>query len=381
MNASTLFDGPEPRSLADCLSDIADVRTGPARRHELLDILVIACCTYLCGGETFNDMELFGQAAQEWLGTFLALPNGIPSHDTFNRVFQSLSPGQFQECFIRWMQGVRKGAEQEVVALDGKALRRAAHTGGMPHMVSAWAVHNGLVLGQMRVFDKSNEITAIPELLRRLELTGCIVTIDAAGCQRRIAREIVEADADYVLALKGNQGTAHEEVKTFLDDAILHTPQILAFHEEPDKGHGRWEIRRCWQTDHVEWFADRKAWENLTSVGVIESVRTVKGVASTQRRYYLSSLTPDAARLSRAVRSHWEIENKLHWVLDVQFGEDQCRARTGFAAENLATLRHLTLNMLRGDLTSKHSIRSRRKLAGWDRAYLVRLLGFSPRPS
>lgn len=376
MNAS-----PRPGSLVEEFSEIVDSRDGPALRHKLMDILVIACCTFLCGGRTFTDMEMFGTVAEEWLRTFLELPNGIPSHDTFNRVFQSLAPAQFQECFTRWMQGIRLAVPEEVVALDGKALRRAARDGGIPCMVSAWASHNGLILGQLRVRDKSNEITAVPELLRRLELAGCIVTIDAMGCQRAIAREIVDADADYVLALKGNQGTAHAEVKAFLDDAILNTPDILDFHENIDKGHGRVETRRCWQTDRLAWFADRGAWEKLTSVGVIESVREIKGVATTDRRYYLSSLGTDASRLSRASRSHWGIENKVHWVLDVQFREDDCRARSGFAAENLATLRHLVLNTLRADTSRKASLRAKHLVATWDRSYLLHLLGLPPAPT
>ena len=372
---------PPSVSLVEEFSEIVDARCGPALRHKLIDVLVIACCTYLCGGESFTDMEMFGKATEDWLRSFLELPNGIPSHDTFNRVFQALAPSQFQACFARWMQGIRLAVADEVVALDGKALRRAARQGGVPCMVSAWASHNGLVLGQLRVEEKSNEITAVPELLRRLELAGCIVTIDAMGCQRKIAREIVDADAQYVLALKGNQGMAHEEVKAFLDDAILRTPAILDYHETTDKGHGRIETRRGWQTDRLEWFADRRAWEGLRSVGVVESVREVNGVATTDRRYFLSSLTPDAQRLVRVTRAHWGIENRVHWVLDVQFGEDQCRARSGFAAENLATLRHLTLNMLRGEKSRKLSIRAKRILAGWDRPYLLKILGIPATPS
>jgi predicted transposase YbfD/YdcC len=268
--------------------------------------------------------------------------------------------------------------DEEIVAMDGKALRRAGKNGKIPHVVSAWAVRNGLVLGQVRVPEKTNEITAVPELLRALELAGCIVTVDAMGCQRQIAREIVEADADYVLALKGNQESVHEEVRTFLDDAILHAPKTLGFHETVEKDHGRIETRRYWQSDQLDWFADRSRWESLRSVGIVESVRDIKGPSQTERRYFLSSLPLDAPRFARAVRGHWSVENQLHWVLDVQFGEDQSRVRTGFAAENLATLRRLALNLLKRETTKKRGIKGKQKNAGWNHAYLLRLLGVTP---
>jgi predicted transposase YbfD/YdcC len=370
MNATT-----KSLCLVETFAEIIDQRDGPALRHKLRDIIVIACCTYLTGGKTFTDMESFGIGMESWLRTFLELPNGIPSHDTFNRVFQFLDPKQFGECFVRWMQSIRLPVHGEVVALDGKALRRAARDGSIPCMVSAWSSHNSLVLGQLRVREKSNEITAVPELLRLLELAGCIVTIDAMGCQRSIAREIVDADADYVLALKGNQGTTHAEVKTFLDDAILNTPECLSYSEETDNGHGRIETRRCWQTNQLVWFADREDWEKLTTIGVVESVREIKGQTTTERRYYLSSLAPDAKRLAQAVRLHWGIENKVHWVLDVQFREDDCRARNGYAAENLATLRHLVLNILRADTTRKGSLHTKMYRAAIDCSYLLHLLG------
>ena len=363
------------RSLLEHFQGMDDPRINRTRRHELIDILVIAVCTLLCGGESFNDMEDFGHAKDEWLRTFLKLPNGIPSHDTFNRVFAALDPAQFLDCFLAWTQSMRKVVDEEIVAMDGKALRRAIREGGIPYMVSAWAVNNGLVLGQVRVGEKSNEITAVPPLLRALDLAGCIVTLDAMGCQKKIAREIIEADAEYVLALKGNQETVHEEVRTFLDDAIVHTPDTLDYTETVEKDHGRLETRRYWQSDRLEWFADLPKWEGLRSVGVVESIRELKGITQTERRYFLSSLPLDAPRFARAVRSHWGVENSLHWVLDVQFGEDQCRARTGNAAENLATLRRLALNLLKRDTTKKRGIRGKQKNAGWNHRYLLHLLG------
>lgn len=366
---------PNPASLIEAFGTVPDPRINRTRRHELIDILVIGVCTLLCGGVTFNDMETFGYAKEDWLRTFLKLPNGIPSHDTFNRVFSAIQPALFLECFLRWTEGLRQVVSEEIVAMDGKALRRAVRNGSIPYIVSAWAVRNGLVLGQLRVEEKTNEITAVPQLLRVLELAGCIVTVDAMGCQRQIAREIVEADADYVLALKGNQETVHAEVKAFLDDAIANTPKRLDDYQTVEKGHGRLETRHYWHSEDLDWFADLHKWEGLRSVGVVESVREIKGVVQSERRYFLSSLPCDAKRFAHAVRSHWGIENQLHWVLDVQFGEDQSRARTGFAAENLATLRRLALNLLKNEKTKKRGIKGKQLLAGWDHSYLLRLLG------
>ena len=376
-------------SLMEHFESLSDPRVNRTRRHELIDILVIGLCTLLCGGEGFNDMEDFGRAKREWFETFLSLPNGIPSHDTFNRVFAALDPRQFLECFRRWTESVRQAVDQEIVALDGKALRRALNSDqSLKYVVSAWAERNRLVLGQWKVADKSNEITAVPELLRVLELSGCIVTLDAMGCQQQIAREIIESDADYVLALKGNQGTVHEEVKAFLDDALAQRrarrPQgaklpraaaPLAIHETVEKDHGRIEIRRYYQSDQLEWLADRADWEGLKSVGMVEAIREVGDQRSVERRYYLSSLPLDVEVFARAVRGHWGVENQLHWVLDVQMREDQSRARTGYAAENLATLRRLALNLLQRDQTKRRGVRAKQLNAGWDHAYLLRLLG------
>jgi len=261
------------------------------------------------------------------------------------------------------------------VALDGKAVRRALNRGEEARViVSAWATESGLLLGQRKGRNKSNEITAVPELLRALELAGCIVTADALHCQKDIAQEIIEADADYVLALKGNQGTAFSEVKSFLDDAIQRNQGHLVFTETVGKEHGRHEVRRYWQTEKLAWFADRAAWAGLRSVGVVEARRTVHGPASVARRYYLSSLPADAAQFARAVRGHWGVENGLHWVLDVVFGEDQSRARSGHAAENLAAPRRMAVNLLRRDKTCQRSIKGKLMRAAIDPDYLKRIL-------
>lgn len=364
-------------NLITIIREIEDPRMERTRLHKLEDILVIAICALLCGAESFEDMEIFGEAKEEWFGTFLELPNGIPSHDTFGRVFAAMDPEKFLEAFMRWTQSLREALSGEVVSIDGKALRRAIDKGQSPKViVSAWAAGNGLVLGQRKVEDKSNEITAVPELLRSLELAGCIVTLDAMGCQKQIAREIIDADADYVLALKGNQGTAHEEIRSFLEDAIAGKDPSLAYWESLEKGHGRIETRRYWQSDRIAWFGDKAAWDSLRSVGVVEATREIDGKISTERRYYLSSLTLDAQRFGHAVRSHWGVENQLHWVLDVVFNEDQSRARTKHADENLATLRRWSLNLLKADkLLAKRSLKGRRKNAGWDNSYLLHLLG------
>ena len=266
-------------SLIEHFKDLPDPRVQGRVDHDLIDVLIIAVCTLLCGGTGFDDMADFGQAKQEWFQTFLTLRHGIPSHDTFNRVFAALKPAAFLDCFLRWTHSLRESVAHEIVALDGKALRRAGRRGQPARcIISAWAQSNSLVLGQFKVADKSNEITALPQLLRVLELAGCIVTVDAMGCQQTIAKEIIEADADYVLALKGNQETVHAEVKSYLDDALVQRaapappgkakpPAELAYTETVEKDHGRWESRRYWQSGRLGWFADRAKWEGLRSGG------------------------------------------------------------------------------------------------------------------
>ena len=384
------MQNPHPKlSLIEHFKDLPDPRVERTKDHDLIDLLVIAVCTLLCAGESFNDMEDFGHAKHDWFKTFLTLRNGIPSHDTFNRLFAALDPKQFLDCFLRWTQSLRQVVAQEIVALDGKALRRALNADqSVKYVVSAWAESNGLVLGQLKVSDKSHEITALPQLLRVLELSGCIVTVDAMGCQKKIAKEIIEADADYVLALKGNHETVHEEAKTFLDEIVAETSKPrpvgaklskaaanLAVLETVEKDHGRLETRRYYQSAEVSWFADRAQWEGLQSVGMVEAIREISGARTVERRYYLSSLPLGVETFARAVRGHWGVENKLHWVLDVCFREDQSRARAGYAAENLATLRRLALNLLRREKTKKRGIKGKQLNAGWDHAYLLRLLG------
>ena len=376
MNTTPFCGGghPGPACLKDCLMLVIDPRVDRTRMHNLGDILVIAVCCMLCGGESFYDMEDFGLAKEEWFRTFLDLPNGIPSHDTFNRVFAALDPDKFNACFLKWTEGLRTTVDGDIVSLDGKALRRAAGGAGIPFIVNAWSSSNGIVLGQVKVDDKSNEITAVPELLDALLLKGCIVTLDAMGCQRKTAAKIVGAGADYVISLKGNQETLHAEVAAFLEDAAARDPQELDRFETVEKGHGRIETRVCSQSGRLGWFADLDQWQGLKSVFMVDSVRKIKGASTSERRFFISSLPVDARKALGASRSHWNVENQLHWRLDVQFNEDQCRARTKNAAENLAILRRIALNMLNGEKTKKRGVKGKQKNASWNHDYLMKLL-------
>ena len=291
----------------------------------------------------------------------MTLPNGIPSHDTFNQVFGLIRPAEFTERFHAWTEHLRQAVAGELIAIDGKTLRGSrAKAHGPLHVVNVWAATNRLVLAQLAVADKSNEITVVPQLLRALELTGYIVTVDAMNCQKNIAKEISEADADYVLALKGNHGTLHAEVQSFLDDA--HTRGFRdvphQFVETVDKEHGRLETRGYWITEAIDWLADQSQWEKLRSVGMVERRQEVNGQVQIDRAYYLSSLPAEAGRFAAAVRGHWGIENGVRWVLDVQMNEDRCRVRNRNAAQNLATLRVLCLNVLRQDTQQKCGIRA-----------------------
>lgn len=361
---------PSPERLKELMGGLEDPRVEGRSLHRLETILVIGLATVLCGGEHFTDMERFGTAKKDFFGRYVDLSQGVPRHDTFQRVFEALNPEELAGLLVRWT-GPTTG---DVVAMDGKTVRASKRQGESAiHLISAYAKERGLVLGQVAVEDKSNEIVALPGLIRSLDLADCTVTVDAMGCQRQIAREIHEADADYVLALKGNQGTAHEEVAAYLDDALGRGE--LPVHQEVDKGHGRLETRRYVQSDRLDWFADRGKWENLQSVAMVEAVRETSQGTSRERRYYLSSLPLDLPRLAHAVRGHWSIENNLHWVLDVTFGEDRCQTAHRTAVQNLGVLRRLALNLLKQD-PLKDALRGKRLRAGWDNNYLAKLMKF-----
>ena len=350
------------------------------RRHKLLDILVIAICAAIAGADGWEHVELFAETNEEWLRGFLELPHGIPTRHTFSRVFAALDAEQFQMCFVQWIQAVDKVTEGQIIAADGKALRRS-HDRSLGkkalYMVSAWASGSGLVLGQRKVDDKSNEITAFPELLDMLEIEGCIVTLDALHCQTETARAIIEKQADYVLPVKENQPRLLDSLQLLFDDPEEMRWVECDHHRTVDKGHGRIEIRECWTSSDPEYLrhiATLAEWKGLRSIAVVQAVRRLGEETTTTRRYFISSLESDAKQLLLAVRTHWGIENKVHWVLDIAFREDDCRIRKGNGAENFAVLRHIALNLLRREKTAKRSLKGKRMKAAWDKDYLLKVL-------
>jgi predicted transposase YbfD/YdcC len=372
---------------------LQDPRVERTKLHQLLDIVTIAICAVICGADDWSEIELFGHSKREFFEQFLPLPNGIPSHDTFNRVFARLDPQQFGECFLGWVQELVCAAasagqieeirtkEKEVVSIDGKSLcgsRDTASGKGPIQMVSAWAQAAHLVLGQVKVEDKSNEITAIPALLKLLDLRGCIVTIDAMGCQTQIAQSIADAGADYVLALKGNHSTMHQDViTTFNEGVATHFKEIShRTHQTVEKGHGRIETRRYYLVDdplYMKYLESSEKWPNLKSIGMIEAEREVDGVIGHEKRYFLCSLT-DVREFAQAARGHWGIENALHWVLDVAFREDLSRTRKDHSAENFAILRHIALNLLKTEKSVKVGVKGKRLKCGWNHDYLLKVL-------
>ena len=375
-------DGSHIGDLSDKLSILSDHRVERTRRHSLTNIMVIAICAVVCGADYWVDIEEFGKAKREWLSRFLDLSNAIPSHDTFGRFFAMLDSESFERFFSEWVVSVSELTTGQVIAIDGKTVRRSHDSfigRDAIHMVSAWATANHVSLGQLRVDGHSNEIEAIPRLLEILDVSGCIVTIDAMGCQSAITDEIVERGADYVLALKANQPRLHESVS----EAFTHwrgsefSAMEHDFYQTVEKAHGRIETRSCWSvsdTDYIGALDTEGKWKGLNSIAMVEARSVCDGVEYSAVRFNISSLSDHARHILSASRMHWGVENSLHWVLDVAFREDDSRVRVGNAAENLSVLRRMALNMLKSENSAKVGVAAKRKKAGWDTDYLIRVL-------
>jgi len=367
-------------SIARYFSDLPDPRVDRQKRHGLTDLLTIAICAVICGADGWVEVEQFGEAKVGWFKTFLDLPHGIASHDTFGRVFAALDPVAFEVCFMSWVKSLCEDTAGDIVAIDGKTLRRSFDQAAGKtalHMVSAWAADSGLTLGQIATEQKSNGITAIPRLLELLDIRGATVTIDAMGCQKDIAGRIIDREGDYMLGLKGNQGTLHDEVKLFMDEAVGHDFAHMRydFYETVDGDHGRIEHRKTWCTDDVDWFKGKDRWPVLRSFVMVESQHALGEKTTCERRYFISSLDgKNAKRAAHAIRSHWGIENSVHWILDVAFDEDRCRVRQGNAAKNMSLLRRIALNLLKNHKSIKVGIKTKRLRAGWDEQYLLNVL-------
>ena len=367
-------------TIADYFMGIEDPRIERTKRHHLIDLITIAICAVICGADSWVAIETYGQAKQQWLKRFLELPNGIPSHDTFARVFALINPQKFQECFLSWIKSVALLTEGEVIAIDGKNLKHSydKKAGNRAiNMVSAWATTNKLVLAQRKVNSKSNEITAIPELIKVLDISGCIVTIDAIGCQKEIINLISQKDGDYIIALKKNQKSLYEKTEFLFKEAISKRCEgfSASHYSTNESGHGREEIRNYLMLTDISNQIDLdNKWEKLKSIGMVESVRTENGKTTVETRYYISSLTLDAKKFGESVRSHWGIENSLHWVLDVALNEDDCRIRKDNAPQNFAILRHIAVNLLGQEKTKKFGIKNKQFLAAIDDSYLAKVL-------
>ena len=380
-DAIALEDATGVMPLTDSLRRVDDPRVEGKNDHLLIDVLVIAVCAIICGAEHWTEMEAFGKCKKTWFRSFLTLRHGIPSHDTFGRVFALIDPKQLRQCYVDWIQGFMKGVDVHHICLDGKTVRGSRHAPDNKkavHMISAYAQECGLVLTQEKVDDKTNEITALPDILRRLELAGAIVSIDAMGCQKEIARQVKEQGGEYVLSLKGNQGKLAKEVEHHFECAERDQFALLDHdtHTTVDGEHGRVETRRYDVIGDVGWLDPKNQWGGLAAVGRVVSEREVKstGVKSRETRYYLMSQRFTAEEFAKASRRHWGIENSLHWILDVAFNEDACQVHAGHAAENFTVLRHIALGLLKQGTRIKRGIKTRRKVAGWDENYLLELL-------
>jgi predicted transposase YbfD/YdcC len=361
--------------LRSIFSQIDDPRSDINKLHKLEDILLIGIISVICAADTWKNMETYAKAKEEFLRSFLDLPNGIPSDDTFNRVFSSIDSEQFEACFVDWVSRLANLTDGEVIPIDGKTIRGAKSNGKKSpfHMVSAWASNNNLVLGQVKVSEKSNEITAIPKLLELITVKGCTVTIDAMGCQQEIARKIIKEQANYILAVKENQKQLHQDIV----DEFRFGKDIQTDLSE-DLDHGRIETRKCSVITDFKFIENIEEWAELKSIIKIESIREFKNSdkpTETATRYYISSLLTQAKELQRAIRLHWGIENKLHWVLDVAFSEDASRKRAGNASQNFSILSKVALNLLKNETSERQGIIGKRLKAAYDQNYLLKVLG------
>ena len=349
--------------------DYCDFRICGKTKFLASEIAIITICSIIAGGSGYRDMERFGNEKNEWLRSFLQLKNGIPSHDTFRYFWKNLAPARFNTCFMQWLDSVSELADGDTVHIDGKCLRRAfSEVGKQPCIVSAYSSREKLVIGQVKTDEKSNEITAIPNLLNQLYLMGAIVTIDAAGCQKKIVKKIVKKHGDYFISLKGNQETFHEEVKGLFDATFKNRNEYFKSYSQTEKGHGRIVTRKCTQTGYIDWFADKDKWSNLRSLCMIESetINIKDGTTAKDRRFFISSLKVDPKRALKIATEHWDIENPLHWTLDMVFDEDHSRIRTGYAVENLAIMRHFAFDVIRLASSASGGITNRKKTLTWN---------------
>lgn len=358
-------------------SIIKDFRVTGRCAHKLIDIVMLSICAVICGADSWTDIEDFGNSRIEWLKKFLELPNGIPSHDTIGRIFSLINPVKFEGYFLEWIKEVFTRTGGEIIPIDGKTLRRSYEKKSGKsaiHMISAWSERNNIVLGQLKTEEKSNEITAIPQLLELLSISGCIITIDAMGCQKSICEKIISNRADYVIAIKENQPTLLNQIIEHIDESIETSSKSIDFYETSESGHGRQEIRQYYISDDLEDIESSHDWEGLNCVGMVERRRMINGASTVNRSYYICSIERDARNFERAVRAHWSIENQLHWKLDIAFREDECRVRKDNGPENFSILRRIALNLINNEKTSKRGASAKRKRAGWDSSYLEKVL-------
>lgn len=363
------------KNIIELLSKIEDHRIERRKEHSLTDIIVITISAVICGAENWNQIEMFGKSRLDWLKTFLKLPNGIPSHDTFNRFFSILDPKKFEAVFREWVESISQKITNEVISIDGKTIKGAKEHGNKSqiHMVSAWANSNNLIFGQLKVKEKSNEITAIPELLDAIFIKDCIITIDAMGCQIAIAKKIIKEEGNYILAVKGNQKTLQLNIE---DSFLFLKPDTVS--KSIDAGHGRVEERTCSVIKNLEYIENSKDWEGIKTIVKVESSRYFKSTKKHEisTRIYISSLEESAENFQEYIRSHWGIENKLHWCLDVAFHEDDSRKRAGNSAQNFSLINKIALTMLKNDTSLKGSIMTKRLYAGWEITFLRKVMKF-----